>query len=521
MYLKFRFFLSANRDRLLIVTILFIALFFRTYKGSQLQYYSFDDEMHTMVLRRIAIDKKLVLVTPNPTLNISLGSFWHLLSAPLLYLADFRPQRLLLFGSFLGVLTTFMVYLTGKELGSKPVGLIASFLYASSFDMSLADRRWWPLSLNPLLVTLSVFSISKMVKGKLGYAALLAISMSFAWHADPTLIIISVAAAISFIVFRLPLICKQYLIAIFMLLISLMPFLIFELRHRGAISYQIKEVTSRIQLSTQAKPVPVRFSDINIGLTHSLFSTPSQLAEEYLYPHIGSKGPQVDIFASLLSFILFIFPFYMLLKDYGEQRKKSLIILYIFVGATLAGIVIANLVFKFTIYQYYFTVVWPILFLLSGYTLAWLITKTQIIAVAVASVIFATNIIALVKSSMRYPLNTKVRAANFIASYVSGQPFSLQILGGDIHLGGGGLGGILALKGLFPWNRDYYIYDWLYRAYSLYNVPVDESSSKFEKRIFVYPSTFKPNWTDYQLATPSATFKTGSIAIAVFNQQFQ
>ncbi len=511
-------FIKNHKYTLGIIGILLIAFFFRFYHLYDLQYYSYDDELYTMLLKRIAVDKKLVLLSPSPKLGISLGSFWHLLSAPILKLSGFDAVKMLSLGSAIGVVTTYLLYFVGKELGGKKVGLIAGFLYASSFLMSLADRRWWQLTFDPFFVTLSILSIIKMVKGRLIYSLPLAICISFAWHADPTLAIIALATLICFFIFRMPVWHKSYLPAIIIILISLSPFLLSEIRHPGSVSYPIQEMLGRFGKPTDASDqVTVPVGDIAIGLAHSLFATPSRSAEEYMYPHTASGGPQINILLQIVSLLLFLFPIYLLFKGNTEQ-KKPLTILYVFFTSTIIGILITNLVFKFTIYQYYFGVIWPVLFLLAAFTLDYLIKQKPVwMWVGLMSLIFLVNVYALSLSSMRYPLNQKADTANFIASQLSPEPFSLQLLGNDIHLSGGGMGGVLTLQGRFPSNQNYYFFDWFYKAFSLYNVPIVEEAA-LNQKVFVYPQSYQPDWSSLKISTPSVSYNTGQINVAIYKK---
>src|SRR3990167_6066254 len=180
--------------KLLLAGIILLSVVFRFFRLTDFQYWSVDEEVATAVIQKVAVEHKLLLVSPNVAIATSLGPFFHLLSAPVFWMANFDVILILAFGSLLGVATTFFIFLTGRELGGKRVGLIAAFLYAGSFLMAFSDRRWWPLTLDPLLAVLSVLAVAKIIHGKLGYFLLLAIAASFSWHADPSLTVIVVFA---------------------------------------------------------------------------------------------------------------------------------------------------------------------------------------------------------------------------------------------------------------------------------------------------------------------------------------
>ena len=104
-------------DRVL-VAILILAAIFRFYRLFAFQYWSVDEEVFTAVVQQIAVGHKLLLVSPNVAIALSLGSFFHLLSAPIFWLARFQADQILVAGSALGVLTTLAVYKTGKGAGT-------------------------------------------------------------------------------------------------------------------------------------------------------------------------------------------------------------------------------------------------------------------------------------------------------------------------------------------------------------------------------------------------------------------
>src|SRR3990167_1137091 len=212
-----------NRQVLLIVIVLLISLLFRFYNFQNLQYWSEDEEMSAALVGRMIVEKRIGLVSQNLALNFSLGSFFHLLSVPFFALSHLNPIPVLLVMSGLGVLTTFMIFLAGKLLADFKEGLVASFIYASSFVISLADRRWWTLSLNPLLMTLAIISVWQLTRKKFIFIIPLSVAIGFAGHADPTIGIVAVAAVIAFFVFKFPIIRKEYLAGLIILMIFASP----------------------------------------------------------------------------------------------------------------------------------------------------------------------------------------------------------------------------------------------------------------------------------------------------------
>jgi len=496
--------------------ILVVAVFFRFYNLLGLQYYSFDDELYATMLRRVIVDHKLLLISPAPSVEISLGPFWYWLSIPIYAFSRFNPIKIVTFGSFFGLLSTGVLYITGKKLGGSRVGLIASFLYAGSFLMALSDRRWWPLSLNAFLVTVAIYSLYQMIKGKLHFSLPLAIAASFSWHADLTLAIIILAILMCKVWFRLPLMHKAYFPGVVFLIFSFLPFGIFEFRHPGAVSGPVLLLVNRMANSRSNSVIPTDRLSINgvvLSLSHSLFSVPTNAAENYLYPHSAKEVIDVPGIFQIMAMSLFLFPLY-LWKNSIKKYRVSLEVLYIFLGAFFAGLVIANLVGKVRISQHYYVIVWPVIYLLAAFAVDWLIDKKYRFWVVVLGIVFViTNIYALVNSQMRYRLDDKMQLTNFIVQNLSDKPFSLYGLN-DVHLFGGGFGGMLLTHNRFPSNRSYYGLDWVYQAFSLYAIPVVEDDN-FEQVVIIYPSWYVPDWLTYFPAKPMQTFQVANMKTTI------
>ena len=500
---------------MVLLVILAVAAFFRFYNLLELQYYSFDDELAGLFMWRILVNKKLILLNTTATLDIPLGSFWYWLSAPLYWLANFNPVTILTFGSILGVVSTYGMYWVGKKLVNQRVGLLASLLYAGSFLTALLDRRWWILSINPILVLVAIYSLRQMIDGKLKWALPMMVAVTFAWHGDPTLAIIGLAAMLTFIVFRLPLKARAYLPALIWLAVSLAPLLVAEVRHPGSITIPWTKMFSRLtqpRVAVYAQVTKLNPAEIVSGLSRGFWAKPSQIAEDYLYPFSDNSKLDFGWWAKAIVLFLILFPGYLLVKQ--KKNKKTLGLAYILVAAFLIGIALVNVLAKVRIAAHYYQTVWPVLFILAAFTLDWLMEKRQqLIVVVFLGLFLSHNLHALVNSRMQYPLYQKMELMQWVADNLEPKPFSFYPLE-DSHLYGGGLGGILMMHKLFPSNRSYYGFDWTYQAFSLYQVPVVDEDN-FDQRVVVYPEWLEPDWMVYQGVVPMQHYQVGNMKAVV------
>ena len=497
----------------MLVVILAVAAFFRFYKLLVLQYYSFDDEVATMFMYNLVANKKLILAGTTATLDIPLGAWWYWLSAPLFAITKFDPSKILAFGSVVGVAATYAVFVVGKTLGNRRIGLMASLLYAGSFMTALLDRRWWALSLDPLLMLVAIVSFYKLVAGNFKYIIPLTGVVAFGWQLDPTLGMVGLAVAIGLLVFRIKLNLKTLLPAILIIILSLLPLVVLELRHPGAVTTSYSRLMSRTSQAGGIRPGNQLTADaLVLGLSRAFWAKPTATVENYMFPGSASEHLDFNWGLKLVALLLILGP--ILLITNPNKPNLGIKVLYLFLVAFLAGIIMVNQLAKIHISQHYYSVIWPVVFLLAGFSLNWLREKNQkAIVVGFLGLFLIINLWALMNSRMRYPLDQKVKLMNLITDNLEAKAFSFYPLE-DIHLYGGGLGGILAARDLFPSNRNYYGFDWTYQAFSLYQVPVVDED-KFDQRVVVYPEWITPDWTVYEEVVLVQQFQVANMKAAI------
>lgn len=459
-----------SKEFIVVLLILLLAFFFRFYRLTELQYWSTDDEIFSAVVLRMIFLGQPTLVSPNETMGFSLGSFLHLLSVPIYLVSNLNPVIILAFGSVLGGATAVLMYFTGKELTGKKTGIFAALLYSSSFLMSLADRRWWPMTLNPLLSLVAIFSVSRItIRKDTRFFLPLAIAVSFAWHADPTLAVIGLFILISLIVFRPNWNVRHITLAGIYLFISVLPLIIFELRHPGSISYPVVHFFTNPQTHRSLVPLWQVIESTLTNLTRGFYLPLDHAADRYLLYCLHCPLPPVPWYVQLCVFASFLAPLVF------WRRQRGVLVLALFLGAFTFGISLYIVFFHQTVYQLFFTILWPCLFLLSAVTLSKLFSKNPLFAVVPLLLFFAVNLQSLMGSRFRYPMSDKMAVSNFIAkSVVSNKNGYSLLLDGDGTLLSG-VGGLLYFQKLFPGNLTYYNgWDWIYRAHSLYETAVSD-----------------------------------------------
>lgn len=85
------------------------------------------------------------------------GVFFLYFILPAALIVSFNPHGLTLFFAVANAFSIFTIYLLGRELVDKKTGLIAAFLFSSSYLMNVYSRAIWTPSLVPLFVILGLY----------------------------------------------------------------------------------------------------------------------------------------------------------------------------------------------------------------------------------------------------------------------------------------------------------------------------------------------------------------------------
>ena len=472
-----------NKKKLLLI-ILLISAFFRFYKPFELQYWSGDEELVYMIERKMLVEKRPVLISPNSQISSSLGSYYHLLSLPLFALARGRVELVLLAGSLLGVITTYIMYLAGKELGGKRVGLIAALLYGASTLAALSDRRWWPLSVDPFLAVLAYLSLSRFIKGKTSALILLMLPIGFAFHADPSILALVAGILLTWIIFRIPIWRKSYLPAMIVLGVFFLPLVLFEYRHPGAI---FKPLFNFIQspFLKQEKGLTFNLERIDnhlVAFTRALLLRPSNNIEKTFYYELVDSSPLGYPLSPALIGAFLIVTLGTIVKE--KKSRKNILPAWLLLGGFLIGGEIYIATFKMqALYQHYYVIIIPIVMLLVAGGLERIIFRKNVfLGLVILAIYLSLNVHTLVTSKMKYPMSDKVQLTKKVSEIIQDKTYSVTATEEGYVYGGGMTALLIDDLGKPPVHS--YIYDpwdWIYRSHGLF--PIDAPKLPAELRV--------------------------------------
>lgn len=226
-------FLKKNRELILIILITNIAAFIRLYGLSDGIPFTFDQAEFSFYVRDI-LNGKPVLIGPRTGIEgFFLGPLYFYLLVPFYWLTKGHPVAGAYMDALFGILVIPAIYLLGKEMFDKKVGVIASLLACFSPNFISNSRFSW--NPHPLLLFSIIFyySILKVLKGEEKYIifSFFAFSCGLQFEIASAIFYIPTVFLIFFWTKYRPKKIIYWLLGLLILLISLIPQLAFNLRH--------------------------------------------------------------------------------------------------------------------------------------------------------------------------------------------------------------------------------------------------------------------------------------------------
>src|SRR3990167_3779393 len=151
----------------LLTIILVGAFFIRAYRTGDLLRFYFDQGRDALVIWKLWHEGKPFLIGPVTGLpGIFLGPFYYYLIAPFYLISGGNPAIPSIFLSVLVVTSLYILYLTGKEIGGKKLGLIALLIGVFSYYLIMSSR--WLSNPTPIYLTsiLIFYFFVKIIRSK-------------------------------------------------------------------------------------------------------------------------------------------------------------------------------------------------------------------------------------------------------------------------------------------------------------------------------------------------------------------
>lgn len=218
---------------LLIVAILSISIFFRTYQIVERYGYGHDGELFSWIVKDIVVNHHPRLIgqlTSAP--GIFIGPLFYYLLVPFFILFKMNPIGALLPVTLIGVLTTLSYFIVFSKLFNKTAGFIAAFLQAILLPWITFDRTVVPSTLTNLWIIWYFYVTLQIARGNYFVLPLLGILIGLIWHIHialvPTLFALPFAFSVSK---KLPKL-REFIWFLVTLFITNLPLIIFEVKHQ-------------------------------------------------------------------------------------------------------------------------------------------------------------------------------------------------------------------------------------------------------------------------------------------------
>lgn len=217
---------------LLLVLILVIGLFFRTYKVIDRFNFDHDGDLSSWIVKDIAIDRHPRLIGQLTTApGIFIGPGYYYLITPFYLLTNMDPVGGIIPITLIGILTMFSYYFVFSKLFNTQVGLIAAFLDTVLLSLVQLDRRVVPSTPTNIWVVWYFYIVLNIARGNYSVLPILGILLGAIWHIHIALIPALIAIPVAILVSRKIPTKKQIFSFALALFVTSLPLIIFEARH--------------------------------------------------------------------------------------------------------------------------------------------------------------------------------------------------------------------------------------------------------------------------------------------------
>lgn len=221
-----------NKRLLLIIAVLLLAIFLRTYKAVDGFGFAHDGDLYSWIVKDIVVNHHFRLIgQQTSTPGIFIGPLFYYSLIPFFFITSMDPSGALIFAGVLSIVTLISFYFVFTKLFSRTVGLMTLFLQAILVSRVGHDRWVVPTITTSLWEVWYLFTIINIARGNFFVLPLLGFLIGLIWHINfflaPSLL--AVVAALFFSK-KLPKL-GEIAGAIFFFIIPSIPFFLFEIRH--------------------------------------------------------------------------------------------------------------------------------------------------------------------------------------------------------------------------------------------------------------------------------------------------
>lgn len=425
------------------IVLVILATFMRFYNFSDLLYWMFDEERDAFVVKRILVDKHPTLIGGAIPGAFYLAPGYFYISAIFYFFSQGNPLGPAIAASTLGVISTFLIFFTTKQLFNKKTAVFTSLLYAASYLVVGYNRTWWPLTFAPTVAIVTYYCLYKIIKSKdYRWSIVLSIALIVGVQSDPSNFSLIALTVFFWSVYKLSLKNRYVVWSIFLFFFSHLPLVLFDLRHNFFNSRLILDMLTFsnsggelhfIEALKGLLILPQTFSRliyVSFSPDFALQIVPDQF-------YVDQKFGSIPSLLLLFSITVLVWFFFRFLKS---KSKKDLGVRLI--GAhiliSITGILVYNLFFPSYTHEWFLQVLFPSFLIILGLFLSTLYRFKSLIPIIWLSLLVYLwgSIQVILNAKNSYSFGYKSQAVKWAIEQVKPEPFSLDSPSTSFSYGG-------------------------------------------------------------------------------------
>ena len=362
---------KTKKELVLLLFVFLIAAFLRTYKVRDLTTFSADQGRDALIIKKILVDYRFTLLGPKTSISdVHLGPIYYYLLLPFFWIFKLDPIA----GSIMTIIfdlgTLLLIFYFVKSFINPQSAIFALFLYSISLQVIEFSRIALNPFITPFFSILALFSLTQIFikeKSKFFIPLYLSLAVLIQLHYlnFPFIIVVTLASLVKYFFSKTD--KKNFLLGIFLGILILTPFIVFELRHQF---FNTQALFAYFKTSTPT--FNLKYSIINfLNLTASYFALKGTLA----------------IALTLLTTFLLTFIFF-------TANKKQKTIIKLLLAVILFEIFFASFI-KENLASFYFICLQPGIFILIAIIINFLYQKMKIFGLTFFLILIITSIARL------------------------------------------------------------------------------------------------------------------------------
>ncbi|MDO8451500.1 MAG: glycosyltransferase family 39 protein [bacterium] len=355
-----------------LLVIAGVSAYLRLYKISEYLTFLGDEGRDALVVKRMIVDHDLTLLGPTASVGgFFLGPIYYYFMLPFLWLSRLDPTGPAVMVALFGVATVILLYFVGSEFFGKTVGRIGSSLYALSPIVIAYSRSSWNPNVVPFFALVLIYLLLRSAKKpeKWEYIAIgITLGIGLQLH-YLFLFLFGVTGVWLLLMGQYRKNLPHYALVLGGFLAGYSPFIAFEILHR----FPNTQTIFRFLLEgKETGLVAGRFSVIVSDVVFRIFG---RLVLRVPQPEIWNNLPatqlslwigatKILIYTSFISLIPGIIAY---IRSRGKNKEiEETSRPYVLMAIWFLVVVVLFGFYKRGIYDYYFGILFPLPFLLTG-----------------------------------------------------------------------------------------------------------------------------------------------------------